>query len=137
MRRLTCLSMITILIVLFLASHSGAEEKKVIASMGADGIQRVEISGGSYFFDPNHIVVKVNVPVEIRIRKEGGLFPHNFVLKAPEAGMDMEVDLSTDSKTVSFTPTKAGQYPFYCGKKLLFFKSHREKGMKGVIEVQE
>jgi plastocyanin len=129
--------MMTIMIVVFGASYAGAEEKKVIASIGADGVQRVEILGGSYFFYPNHLVVKVNVPVEIRIRKEGGLFPHNFVLKAPEAGMDMEVDLSTDSKTISFTPTKAGQYPFYCDKKFLFLKSHREKGMNGIIEVQE
>ena len=25
---------------------------------------------------------------------------------------------------------------FYCDKKLLFFKSHREKGMEGVLKVQ-
>jgi hypothetical protein len=28
-----------------------------------------------------------------------------------------------------------GEYPFYCSKKLLFFKSHREKGMEGMLEV--
>ena len=37
---------------------------------------------------------------------------------------------------VRFTPTKAGVFAFYCDKKLLFFKSHREKGMEGVLKVQ-
>ena len=137
MRRLTCLSMMTLLLLAFLAATAGAQEKKAVASIGADGVQRVEIVGGSYFFDPNHIVVKVNVPVEIKIRKGGGLFPHDFVLKAPEAGIDVVVDFDTEPKTVSFTPTKAGQYPFYCDKRLLFFKSHRDRGMHGMLEVQE
>jgi hypothetical protein len=36
---------------------------------------------------------------------------------------------------VKFVPTKTGKYPMYCDKSLLWFKTHREKGMEGVIEV--
>lgn len=137
MRRLTSLTMMTILLLVFLASNVLAEEKKVVASIGADGVQRVEMVGGSYFFDPNYVIVKVNVPVEIKIKKESGLVPHDFVIKAPEAGIDVRVDLGKEPKTIRFTPTKVGEYPFYCAKKLLFFESHREKGMKGILKVQE
>lgn len=137
MRRLTSLSVVTILLLGFLANNARTEEKKVVASIGTDGVQRVEIVGGSYFFDPNYVIVKVNVPVEIKVKKESGMVPHDFVLKAPEAGIDVRVDLGKEPQTIRFTPTKAGEYPFYCAKKLLFFESHREKGMKGILKVQE
>jgi plastocyanin domain-containing protein len=105
------------------------------APIGADRVQRVEIVGGSYFFKPSHIIVKVNVPVELKVSKETGITPHNIVLKAPEAGIDFDLALGTEPKLINFVPTKTGLYRFYCSKKLLFFESHREKGMEGVLEV--
>lgn len=113
------------------------EEKLFRATIDSDGVQRVDIVGGGYFFNPNHIIVKVNVPVELKIRKESGIVPHNFVLKGAEMGLDREISLGTEPQVVRFTPTKPGKYPFYCSKKLLFFESHREKGMEGVLEVVE
>jgi plastocyanin len=123
--------------VIALGDENPKEEKIFKAVIDKDGVQRVEIVAGSYFFDPNHIIVKVNVPVELMVRKEGWFVPHNIVIKAPEAGIDFDVSLGTDPKTIRFTPTKAGIYPFYCSKKLLFFESHREKGMEGKLEVTE
>ncbi len=113
------------------------EEKIFRAVIDKDGVQRVDIVGGSYFFTPNHIVVKVNVPVELKVRKEPGIVPHNFVIKAPEGGMDIDESLSSEPKIIRFTPTKTGKYPFYCSKKFLFFESHREKGMEGTLEVTD
>lgn len=81
--------------------------------------------------------MKVNIPVEIRIKKEPSLTPHLFVLSAPETGIDVKESLSSEPKTISFTPVKAGEFPFYCDQKLLFLKSHRERGMEGVLEVRE
>jgi len=107
----------------------------VRASLGADGVQRAAILGGSYFFKPDHIVVKVNVPVELTVKREWGIVPHTFVLKIPQSGIDIDESLSTDAKTVTFTPPSVGTYTFYCRNKLLFFKSHEEKGMKGILEV--
>lgn len=102
-----------------------------------DGVQRVEIVGGGYFYKPDHIRVKVNVPVELKISKEGGIIPHDFVIDAPEAGISVKESLSGEPKIVRFTPTKVGKYPFYCSKKPPFFKSHRDKGMEGVLSVVE
>ena len=133
------IALLTNVALLFLCLTYGvaADRKEVIATVDKDGIQRVEIVSGSYFFTPNYIVVKVNVPVEIKIRKEGGIIPHNFVIKAQDAGIDVNVDLGTEPKTVNFTPVKIGSYPFYCEKKIIFMKSHREKGMEGVLVVRQ
>ncbi len=119
------------------AAGSKPENRTVRAVVDADGIQRVTLVGGSYFFDPNHIIVTVGVPVQLKVRKESGFVPHDLVIKAPEAGIDISVSLSQKETTVEFTPIRAGIYPFYCSKKLLFFASHRKKGMEGTLEVIE
>ena len=111
------------------------DKEKVVASLDADGVQRVRIVGGSYFFKPGHIVVKVNVPVELLASRESGITPHNLLIKAPEAGLDVEADLGTDPKKIAFKPTAVGKFPIYCSKKLPFMAGHREKGMEGVLEV--
>lgn len=117
--------------------HGTWKEKRYVATVAADGIQRAEMVGGEYFYDPNYIVVKVNKPVELKVKKAAGYIPHNLVAKAPEAGIEFNIDLKGDPQTVRFTPKKTGKYPIYCDKSLLFFKTHREKGMEGMIEVVE
>ncbi|MES1982965.1 MAG: quinol oxidase [Pseudomonadota bacterium] len=107
----------------------------VKATIGADGKQHVNILGGSYFFKPNHIIVKVNVPVELSVRLEPGMVPHTLVIQAPEAGMVIDSKLSSDTTVLTFTPTATGKYTFLCKNKLLFFKSHQDKGMHGILEV--
>ncbi len=133
---LTFVAVLTLLLV-SLGNAQEATEKRVVATIDADGIQRVEITGGSYYFDPNVIVVKVNVPVELKVKKAGGSTPHNIVLTAPEAGIDFSESLSTEPKVIKFTPTKVGTYPFACTKKFPFSKSHKDRGMHGVLEVVE
>jgi plastocyanin domain-containing protein len=102
-----------------------------------DGIQKVQITATEYSFTPNRISVKVNMPVELSVRKESGLVPHTIVLNAPDAGINFSESLSTEPVTIKFTPTKAGEYTFFCSKKLPFVKSHREKGMEGILIVSE
>ena len=111
------------------------DKEKVVATVDADGVQRVRIVGGSYFFKPGHIVVKVNVPVELTASRESGITPHNLLIQAPEAGPKVEEDLGTEPKKIAFKPTAVGKYPIYCSKKLPFMAGHREKGMEGVLEV--
>ena len=123
--------------ILISMSAAAAEKKEFTAKADPDGVQRVEILAGSYFFDPNTIIVKVNVPVELKIRKESGLIPHDIVMKAPEAGIDFRQELKETAEIVKFTPTKTGMYSFDCDKKLLFFESHKEKGMTGTLEVRD
>jgi plastocyanin len=117
--------------------HSMGKVNRVVAAMDADGVQRVEVLGGEYFFDPNYIVVKVKKPVELKVMKTSGFTPHNIVVKSPEAGIDFSESMGKEPKVIKFTPTAVGKYPMYCSKKLPFVKSHRDRGMDGFIEVVE
>ena len=131
----------TVVLFLLLAIPGAGQEtapQGTVATMGADGVQRVEVVGASYYFNPNVIIVKVNVPVELTVKKAGGSTPHSIFLKAPEAGIDFDVNLGKEPKTIKFTPTKVGKYEFWCTKRApLSKKSHKERGMTGVLEVVE
>ena len=128
-------------VMLIMAGAALAEDtpavKRFVATIDKDGYQRVEMTAGEYYFDPAVVVVKVNVPVELTITKTGGITPHNFVIKAPQADIDFSIDLSKEPKKVSFMATRTGSYPFECTNQFLFFKSHKERGMHGVLEVVE
>ena len=115
--------------------QAAGKEKCVVAVVDADGVQRVTITGGEYYFDPNYIIVKVNIPVEFVVTKAPGQIPHDIMVKAPEAGINFKIDLKKEAQTIKFIPTKIGKYEMYCDKKLLFFKSHKDRGMDGAIEV--
>jgi plastocyanin len=128
---------IMLLVVILNGGAASSDEVPVRATVDVDGVQRVEIIGDSYFFKPSHVIVTVNKPVELSIKKEGWLVPHDIVIDAPEAGITVSETLGGDSKKITFTPTRAGVYPFYCSKKPPFMKSHREKGMEGKLEVVE
>ncbi|RJQ47186.1 MAG: quinol oxidase [Nitrospiraceae bacterium] len=140
-------SVISILAILFLSpslfagtAHGGGSAGKqtiYTATVDKDGIQKVEISGSDYYFDPDHIVVKKDIPVEFTVRKMSGIIPHNIVIESPEASMNIRETISRDPRVIRFTPTKTGTYPFFCDKKFLFFPSHRKKGMEGILEVVE
>ncbi|MBI2295815.1 MAG: cupredoxin domain-containing protein [Betaproteobacteria bacterium] len=122
----------------FSAIAAGAEKDgkdAYVASVDRDGVQRVRIVGGDYFFKPNRIVVKVNVPVEFSVSREAGSVPHTLVIQAPQAGMTVDEDLFTEVRKITFTATTPGTYAFYCRNRLLFFKSHRERGQEGILEV--
>jgi plastocyanin domain-containing protein len=106
------------------------------ASRAADGVQHVRIEGGAYFFKPRRVIVKSNVPVELTVSVGRSVIPHSFVIQAPEAGIVVDENLSSQPSNIRFTPTAVGSYPFYCRNRLLFFGSHREKGMEGVLEVE-
>ena len=120
-----------------IVTDAGGQKNVFKAVVDTDGVQRVDVLAGEYFFNPDYIIVKVNVPVELKVRKEPGIVPHDFVLKAPDAGVEVLESLGSEPKSIRVTATKPGKYPFYCDKKLIFSKSHREKGMEGTLEVVE
>lgn len=123
------------LLVLFTLGSAFAQDPASPVKPDPDGVQRVRIMSGSYFFKPDRMVVKANMPVELLVSRESGITPHNFVLRAEEAGVTIEEDLGTEPKKIAFTAKKPGKYPFYCSKKLPFVAGHREKGMEGMLEV--
>jgi plastocyanin domain-containing protein len=128
-------AVLAICISMLYSSPPLAAQETVIASIDDDGVQRVRMIGGEYFFTPQRVIVKVNVPVELMLTKEAGVVPHSFVINAPEAGISVDEELYNEAKKVRFTPTAVGNFPYYCRHRLLFFKSHRDKGMEGELEV--
>lgn len=83
------------------------------------------------------VKVNVNVPIELTDKKADGITPHDVVLNPPEAGIDLRLEFESESKVVSFMATKTGSYSFACSKRLLYFKSNKDRGMHGVLEVVE
>ena len=139
MQRLLTLLILSFVVSSIAVAFADAQEKTeaYTATVDKDGVQHVRIIGGSYFFNPNRIVVKKGIPVELSVTKEPGMAPHSMVANAPEAGIVFDESLSSDPKIITFTPKATGEYVFYCKNKLPFFPSHREKGMQGIFEVVE
>lgn len=99
--------------------------------------QVIEVQLESYAIKPDKITVKVGQPVTLKVKNEATFIPHDLVIKAPEAGIDVKLDLSAGkSGEVSFTPTKAGSYEMICDKAPPIGKSHKEKGMHGTLLVE-
>lgn len=115
-----------------------AESPPVIVLVSADGVQRAEIGVDSYSFSPSRLIVKENVPVELIFKSASWIVPHNFVLKSPEAGLEIEKETPPrETVTLRFTPMRTGEFRFLCSKKLLFLESHADKGMVGMLEVRK
>ncbi|HIB77683.1 MAG TPA: cupredoxin domain-containing protein [Flavobacteriales bacterium] len=99
-------------------------------------ITKITLELADYRFDPENIEVIVGTPVHLILVNSDSLTPHNIIINEPGSGLDVNVDVGA-GKTVEldFTPTVPGNYSFFCDKRLLFFKSHREKGMEGTLTV--
>jgi plastocyanin len=120
-----------------LSAEKAPTESGTIVPTDADGVQRVTMILDSYSYSPDHIVVQAGHPVEILLTSVTTFTPHNFVLKDEAAGLSLDGDVGAGKKmTLRFTPQQKGIFAFYCDKKLLFFASHREKGMEGKLEVR-
>ena len=109
----------------------------VVAEIGADGIQRATIILDSYSYTPSHLIVQAGKPVELTLTSVTTIIPHNFILKDPAAGLNIEKDVSAGkTDKVTFTPAQAGTVTFYCDRRLWPMPSHRDKGMEGTLEIR-
>ena len=116
---------------------AAAEPVAFEVPLDPDGIQRVVVEADSYEFSPRHLVVRAGKPVELTVKSVTVLVPHNFVIDDPKSGLSIrEAIPAGQTVKITFTPMAPGSFAIYCDKKLLFFKSHREKGMEGVLEVR-
>ena len=114
-----------------------ADPFAVDVPLAADGVQRAAIEADSYDFLPRHLVVRAGKPVELTVKSLTWLVPHNVVIDDPRSGLAIHEEVPAgESVTIRFTPAVPGVFAIYCDKKLPFFKSHREKGMEGVLEVR-
>lgn len=109
----------------------------VAANTFAADPQVIEIKLDSYTINPDRITVKAGQPVTLKVKNEASFIPHNLVIKAPQAGVEVKVDVSAGkSGEVSFTPTQPGTYEMVCDKQPPIGKSHKQKGMHGVLVVE-
>ena len=137
LKSLKYLAIASMILLFFLGNNVSGQSKEFTAKKNKDGIQVIEMKANDFFFSPNIITVAVNVPVEIRTIRKSQFTPHNIVVKAPEAGIDISESITQEPKVIKFTPTKTGKYLFYCDRKVFFFIKHSSKGMRGILKVIE
>jgi len=129
-----------ILVMLFMVILIGEDRGYgVMRTVVADdqGVQRATIIMDSYSYSPNELIVQAGKPVELTLRNDATFIPRTFHLTDPASGLHVHAEVSAgESQTVSFTPNQRGTFTFYCEKKLLFFKSHRERGQEGRLKVR-
>lgn len=114
-----------------------AEDKLTIVKADDQGIQRTTITMNSYSYSPKRLSVQAGKPVEFTLRNAATFLPHTFHLEESAVGHHVHAEVSPgESQTVRFTPKQRGTFVFYCDKKFLFFKSHRERGQEGQLEVR-
>jgi plastocyanin len=96
----------------------------------------IPVKMGDYRFKPDTIRVQTGETVQLELTNTDSLTPHNFTLKAEAAGLNVDTEVSAGkTEVVDITPRAPGSYKFYCNKKLIFMKSHRDRGMEGTLVV--
>ena len=96
----------------------------------------IKLELGGFHFIPQEIQISENQPAILRLVNTDSVTPHNFTMKTSSDSPAIDVDvLGGESVDVQLPPLPSGHYTFYCGNKLLFMKSHREKGMEGSLIV--
>ena len=115
------------------AADDSSADPPFVVPVAADGVQRATIVLDSYSYAPSHLVVQSGMPVELTLKSETIITPHNFIIKE----LSVEQDIGAGKTVVvTFTPTQIGTFPIYCDKRLWPLPSHRDKGMEGTLDVR-
>lgn len=98
-------------------------------------MQQVVVEVHSFYFKPSRVVVEAGTPVEMTLKFKNLFTPHNLTCEYADAGIQLDRSAGFMSfrrtKHARFTPSKPGEYPFYCG-----VGSHMKKGMTGTLVVR-
>src|SRR5678809_603216 len=122
---------------MLLVSGSLAATGTSTLSLDEQGVQHATIIMDSYSYSPNDLTVHAWKPVEFMFRNTATFTLHTFVVDALAAVFYLRAEVNAgETQTVRFTPLQSGNVTFYCDKKLLFFKSHRERGQEGHLEIR-
>lgn len=137
MKRGIPLTLIPALLILACGTP-GREVPATVATaqpIGGDTL-RAELTLRNNYFEPSRLVTEVGRPLRlVLIKRSGflGIVPHDFNLIAPETGINVsDQPVSGDGDSITITPTKAGEYRFFCGK-----GDHAAEGMEGRLIVKE
>ncbi len=125
-----------VLVLLLAGCTSGVNRpvREVTARVEPDSVQRVRVLAHTYYFEPNRVVLRAHVPVELTVHNAALFVPHAFVCIAPEGGLNLNAKLGMfhGTKRLRFVPAIPGEYPFFCS-----VDSHAKHGMKGTLVVTE
>lgn len=81
----------------------------------------------SFKYEPATLTAKVGQAVTVNLQNKGNL-DHSFVID--ELGVKLETVKAGTTQPVTFTPTTAGTYTFYCD-----VPGHKAAGMTGTFTV--
>ncbi len=125
-RNLKLFSLVAVLVLavsLFGASVAGAQSATT----------SVKITATEFKFDPAQITVPLNTPVQFTVTNAGKV-EHNVKFELPSAGIEQTIFAQNlkpgETRTASFTFTKAGSWEMYCP-----VDDHEGAGMKGTVMV--
>ena len=125
----------TVALMLLMSGISAWAESEIVPD--EQDIQRATITMDSYSYSPKELIVHAGEPVEFTLHNVATFTPHTFVVDDSAVGLHLRKEVSAgDSQTIQFTPKQSGSVTFYCDKQLLFFKSHRERGQEGHLEIR-
>jgi uncharacterized cupredoxin-like copper-binding protein len=107
------------------------ESGSVTATVGPDGVQRVEIQVANEMrFAPSSIVVTAGKPIEITLHSIAQQ-RHDFTLTEGVTSPVSVVVSGGQTASATFTITSPGSYHFICAQ-----QGHADGGMRGTIVVQ-
>jgi uncharacterized cupredoxin-like copper-binding protein len=99
--------------------------------------REIEIVLNNYTLKPDTLTLKAGEPVILKVKNAATFIPHNLVIKATQAGIELKVIVEA-GKTgeVRFTPTLSGNYELLCDTRPPIGPSHKERGMHGLLVVE-
>lgn len=90
-------------------------------------IRVIEIEAGSFYYNPNEIMVNLGETVKIVMKSKDMM--HNFNID--ELDVHLPITRAGETNSVEFTANKAGEFEYYCS-----MSGHRQKGQFGKLIVQ-
>lgn len=104
------------------------EEEVAGDSEYKEGVNVIEVEGGSYYYSPN--IIEVQRGDSVRIVLTSVDMMHDFVID--EIDVKSDIVKSGETGVVEFTVDEVGEYEFYCS-----VGNHRAQGMVGTLVVTE
>ena len=135
-RTLAIVGLLTVTLV-SIGHASDSLGSAIAVPISPDGVQRATVILDSYSYSPNHLVVENGKPVELTLTSVTTITPHNFIIKDSSGSLSVEQDVGAGRTVMArFVPTQPGLFSFFCDKRLWPMRSHRDKGMEGLLEVK-
>ena len=101
----------------------------MVACGGGPGSVSFNIEGQDISYDNTSLTAQVGQEVTVTLKNVGAL-EHSFLID--DLGVDSGIVAVGASGTVTFTPSTAGTYAFYCD-----IPGHKDAGMVGELTVTE